>query len=71
MTFVLEQEEADLTEIITSEKLKPEETRKFVANAFRDGALKTTGTEIDKLMPLSLASAVVVERRRSKALLKS
>ena len=40
-----------MTEIITSEKLKPEETRKFVANAFRDGALKTTGTEIDKLMP--------------------
>lgn len=71
LTFVLEQEETDLTEIITSEKLKPEETRKFVANAFRDGALKTTGTEIDKLMPLSLASAVVVERRRSKALLKS
>jgi len=49
--FVLEQEENDLTEIITTEKLKSEETRKFVANAFRDGALKTTGTEIDKLMP--------------------
>ena len=49
--FVLEQEENDLTEIITTEKLKNEETRKFVANAFRDGALKTTGTEIDKLMP--------------------
>lgn len=49
--FVLEQEEADLSEIITCEKLKPEETRKFVANAFRDGAIKTTGTEIDKLMP--------------------
>ena len=28
--FVLEQEESDLTEIITSEKLKSEETRKFV-----------------------------------------
>lgn len=40
-----------MTEIITSEKLKSEETRKFVANVFRDGALKTTGTEIDKLMP--------------------
>lgn len=40
-----------MTEIITSEKLKPEETRKFVTNVFRDGALKTTGTEIDKLMP--------------------
>lgn len=49
--FVLEQEETDLTEIIQAEKLKPEETRKFVANAFRDGTLKTTGTEIDKLMP--------------------
>ena len=49
--FVLEQEENDLTEIITTEKLREEETRKFVANAFRDGALKTMGTEIDKLMP--------------------
>lgn len=49
--FVLEQEEKDLTEIITAEKLKPEETRKFVANAFRDGVLKTTGIEIDKFMP--------------------
>lgn len=49
--FVLEQEERDLTEVITSEKLKPEETRKFVANAFRDGVLKTTGIEIDRIMP--------------------
>ena len=49
--FVLEQEEKDLMEIITSEKLKLEETRKFVDNTFRDGTLKTTGTEIDKLMP--------------------
>ena len=40
-----------MTEIITSEKLKSEETRKFVDNTFRDGAFKTTGTEIDKLMP--------------------
>ena len=40
-----------MTEIITNERLKPEETRKFVDNAFRDGVLKTTGTEIDKLMP--------------------
>lgn len=49
--FVLEQEENDLAEIISVEKLKGEETRKFVASAFRDGILKTTGTEIDKLMP--------------------
>jgi type I restriction enzyme R subunit len=49
--FVLEQEESDLSEIIETEKLKPDETRKFVSNTFRDGTLKTTGTEIDKLMP--------------------
>ncbi len=49
--FVLEQEEKDLQEIISGEKLKDEETRKFVSNAFRDGGIKTTGTDIDKLMP--------------------
>ena len=37
--------------LITEEKLKSEETRKFVDNAFRDGVLKTTGTDIDRLMP--------------------
>ncbi len=49
--YVSEQEESDLAEIIAAEKLKPEETRKFMENAFRDGAVKTTGTDIDKLMP--------------------
>ncbi len=48
---MLEQEENDLTQIIQSEKLKDEETRKFISNAFRDGGIKTTGTDIDKLMP--------------------
>lgn len=33
------------------EKLKLEETRKFIVNAFRDGTIETTGTEIDRLMP--------------------
>ena len=46
-----EQEARDLSAIISEENLKPEETRRFMANAFRDGAVKTTGTEIDKLMP--------------------
>jgi type I restriction enzyme R subunit len=49
--FVLEQEESDLSEIIDTERLKPEETRKFVTNTFLAGTLKTTGTEIDKIMP--------------------
>ena len=33
------------------EKLKPEETRQFVEYSFRDGSMKTTGTDIDKIMP--------------------
>jgi len=46
-----ERKEEDITAIIEEEKLKPEETRRFIDNAFRDGVLKTTGTAIDKIMP--------------------
>ena len=50
-SFVAEQRESDLQQIIAQEKLKSEETRKFIETAFRDGSVKTTGTDIDKLMP--------------------
>ena len=49
--YVVERREEDLENIIKEEKLKPEETRKFLENAFRDGEIKTAGTDIDKLMP--------------------
>ena len=49
--FVLQQKETDLSALIAEEKLKEEETRKYIDNAFRDGALKTNGTEIGDLMP--------------------
>ncbi len=49
--FVIEQKETDLATLIEEEKLKQEETRKFINNSFRDGALKTTGTDIDRIMP--------------------
>lgn len=49
--YVVKQREHDLQEIITTEKLKPQDTRKFITNAFRDGEIKTTGTDIDKIMP--------------------
>ncbi len=49
--FVREQREADIQALIQEEKLKPEETRKFVENAFRDGVFKTTGTDVDRLLP--------------------
>lgn len=49
--FVDEQRENDLVAIINEEKLKTEETHKFMDNSFRDGVLKTTGTDIDVIMP--------------------
>jgi len=49
--FVQEQKEADLEKIITEEQLKHNEAKKFINNSFRDGALKTNGTDIDKIMP--------------------
>ena len=49
--FVAQQREADLAAIIADEKLKPTETRKFLENSFREGEVKTVGTDIDRLMP--------------------
>jgi type I restriction enzyme R subunit len=49
--FVQKQKEKDLSTLITDEKLKNDETRRFIDIAFRDGVLKTTGTDIDKLLP--------------------
>jgi len=49
--FVQERKEEDLAALIADEKLKDEETRRFIDIAFRDGTLKTTGTDIDRIMP--------------------
>ena len=49
--FVKEQREKDLTTLIDEEDLNPEETRKFLKNSFRDGQVKTTGTDIEKILP--------------------
>ena len=51
LEFVKTQKEAELNEIITKNRLKPDETRRFVSNSFRDGAMKTVGTDIDKILP--------------------
>ena len=51
VNFVREQKESDIEKIITEQKLNPDETRKFIDNSFRDGILKTSGTDIDKIMP--------------------
>jgi type I restriction enzyme R subunit len=49
--FVQKKKEEDLASIITDENLKLAEARKFIDNAFRDGSIKTTGTDIDKILP--------------------
>ena len=49
--FVKEQEEIDLENLIEEENLNAEETRKFIDNSFRDGQVKTTGIDIEKILP--------------------
>lgn len=49
--FVEKQKGQDLEKIISDEKLKYNETKKFIENSFRDGKIKTTGTDLDKILP--------------------
>ena len=51
LKYVDEQRENDLVAIIKDEKLKDKETHIFIENSFRDGVLKTTGTDVDAIMP--------------------
>jgi len=49
--FVQERREEDIAALIADEKLKDDETRHFIENAFRNGTLRTSGTDIDKILP--------------------
>ncbi len=49
--FVEKRKAEELDELIASEGLKPDEARAFVANAFRDGAIPTTGTAVTRILP--------------------
>lgn len=53
-SYVAVERERELVRMIRDEELcEPErkENRKFVEDAFRDGEIRTTGTDIDQLMP--------------------
>lgn len=50
-TFVAQQREQELVELIKEERLKSEETRIFLEISFREGEIKTVGTDIDRIMP--------------------
>lgn len=49
--FVKKQKEEDLENLIKEENLNEEATRKFLDNSFRDGEVKITGTDIEKILP--------------------
>ena len=49
--FVKKQKEIDLKKIIEDENLNENETRKFLNNSFREGQVKTNGTDIEKILP--------------------
>lgn len=49
--YVEKQRERELDQIINEENLKREKTLDFVDLAFTDGVLRTTGTEVTKILP--------------------
>ncbi len=49
--YIENEKEKEITNIINEEKLKEEETKTFINNAFRDGEIKTSGVDFDKLLP--------------------
>ena len=51
LAFMATKRAEELERIIAEEGLNPDETRAFVANAFRDGAVSGMGTAITKILP--------------------
>ena len=49
--FINAERENELTKIIEDNNLNPAETRRLISNSFRDGVFKTTGTDVDRIMP--------------------
>ena len=49
--YIAEQKEKELATIISEENLKPEETRRFVDDAFEDGEITTSGTTVAGIFP--------------------
>ncbi|RJT97372.1 type I restriction endonuclease subunit R [Arthrobacter frigidicola] len=49
--FVAARGRTELEAIVAEHRLKPDQTREFIDAAFRDGQLRTTGTEITRILP--------------------
>jgi len=51
LAFVAKRKAEELESIIVEENLDPEATRSFIDNAFRDGAIPTTGIAVTTVLP--------------------
>ena len=49
--YVKEEKEKDLIQIIKDENLKEKETNDFITSCFEYGEIRTSGTDIDKILP--------------------
>lgn len=49
--YVAREREKALRKIIEEERLNPEETGKFIEKSFREGTVKSYGTDIDRILP--------------------
>ena len=67
-SYVQQQKQQELEQIIAEEKLKPAEAQRFVANVFRDGALKTTARILTRSCCPSPVLAAATARKRRKRL---
>lgn len=64
--FVNQKMHDDLEEIITDENLKPEESRSFMKNCFKNGEVKDTGTALAKILPPISRFTPTDERTKKK-----
>ena len=66
-TFIAGKRKEELDKIIKDENLNPEETRKFMENAFRDGFIQRSGTAITKILPPVSRFTPTGERAKKRA----
>lgn len=64
--FVNQKMQDDLEDIITDENLKPEESRTFMNNCFKNGEVKDTGTALAKILPPISRFTPTDERTKKK-----
>lgn len=65
--FVNVEREKELNSIIEKENLNSDETKRLILNAFRDGVMKTSGTDVDRIMPkMSRFGAAGAERNEKR-----